>query len=281
MSRSAPKRLGSAKSRLCLGLSHQAVAVCNDQVNGVPTVWPVAEISPQAIAQRMGQLISQHLNSVPAGSVVQVLIGSDISHLFLVTPYAGIRAFAELQTLAALRFTQLYDEPSNGWAIQADWKADAPFLAVALPTEILNVLRQACSAAKLKLRTVLPYCLWQWNLHAKTLPASGSLSVFEPDHATQLIWQTQKIVSVRSFSTSGVEPVSTAYTVLAREKIRLNLPDLPAYATGLRMPSNATAASKEEDYFHWMNQNAVNAKSSIVVAASEPAAWLAQQGVFE
>jgi hypothetical protein len=30
-----------------------------------------------------------------------------------------------------------------------------------------------------------------------------------------------------------------------------------------------------------LNQNAVNAKSSIVVAASEPAAWLAQQGVLE
>jgi hypothetical protein len=97
----------------------------------------------------------------------------------------------------------------------------------------------------------------------------------------QLIWQTQKIVSVRGFSTSGVDPVFTAYMVLAREKIRLNLPDLPAYATGLRIPSNATAASKEEDYFHWLNQNAVNAKSSIVVAASEPAAWLAQQGVLE
>lgn len=281
MSPSMPKRPGSAKSRLCLGLTNRAVAVCPGEINSVPTVWPVAEISPQAIAQRMGQLISPHLKSVPAGSVLQALTGSDISRLFLVTPYAGIHTFAELQALAALRFTQLYDDPSNGWTIQADWKADAPFLAVAIPAEILNALRQVCSSAKLKLRTVLPYCLRQWNLHAKTLPASGSLSVFEPDHATQLIWQTQKIVSVRSFSTSGLDPLSTAYTVLARETIRLNLPDLPAYATGLRISSNTTAASKEEGYFHWMNQNAVNAQSSIVVADSEPAAWLAQQGVFE
>ena len=276
MLRSLAKRVGSVKTCLSLGVTQQTLALCSDQLNVTPLVERVPETGEYALAERIDQLIHQHLNKKPSGSTLQVLLSTNIARLFLATPYPGIRNFAELKALVALRFTQIYDEPSSNWTIQADWRADRPFLVAALPAEMVSSLRKVGSLLKLKLTTVLPYALWQWNLHAKTLPESGSLSIFEPDYVTHFIWQGQQVLSVRGLSTIGVEPLSLAYTVLSRETLRLNLPKLTAYATGLHLAPNHT--DKGEKIFHWLNQSAAHTHSCLVLNKFEPALWLAQQG---
>ena len=276
MLRSLAKRVGSVKTCLSLGVTQQTLALCSDQLNVTPLVERVPETGTHLLAELIDQIIHQHLNKKYSGSTLQVLLSTNIARLFLATPYPGIRNFAELKALVALRFTQIYDEPSSIWTIQADWSADRPFLVAALPSEMMNSLRKVCRLLKLKLDIVLPYALWQWNLHAKTLPESGSLSIFEPDYVTHFIWQGQQVLSVRGLSTIGVEPLSLAYTVLSRETLRLNLPQLTAYATGLHLAPKHT--DKGETIFHWLNQSSAHTHSCLVLNKFEPALWLAQQG---
>ncbi|MBX7229607.1 MAG: hypothetical protein K1X48_08395 [Burkholderiaceae bacterium] len=276
MLRFLAKRTGSVKTRLFLGLTQQRLALCSNQLNCAPIVELLPETSTPALVQLIDQLINQHLNRSPSGSSLQVLLSTDISRVFLATPYPGIRNFTELQALVALRFTQIYDEPSSNWTIQADWSANRPFLVAALPAEIINSLHKVCRLLKLKLATVLPYSLWQWNLCAKTLPESGSLNIFEACYVTQFIWQGPQVLSVRGACTSGVDPLSLAHTVLSRETLRLNLPELPLYAAGLRFIPNSTAAVEKR--VQWLNQSSAHSDSCLVLDEFEPALWLAQQG---
>jgi hypothetical protein len=110
--------------------------------------WPVLELPAAA-----------------KGARLHAVIGETHCRWFTVTPPAGLTSFADLRTLAAVRFTALYDSPANDWRIEAEWRCDTPFLACAVPEGLCTMVSATARAAGCRLLSCQPAFAHAWNTH--------------------------------------------------------------------------------------------------------------------
>lgn len=85
-----------------------------------------------------------------------MVIADELARLWQVTPPPGAARMADLEGAAALRFQSLYGEAPSAWRIAADYDPVKPFLAAALPGNLLLQLAAAASAHRLVLLEVVP-----------------------------------------------------------------------------------------------------------------------------
>lgn len=83
------------------------------------------------------------------GWPVSFVIADDLARLWQVTPPPGAARMADLEAACAFRFQALYGEPPSAWRIAADFDPVLPFLAAALPRQLLAQLEQAASAQRM------------------------------------------------------------------------------------------------------------------------------------
>ena len=96
--------------------------------------------APDALALGLRALFAGHS---PAGWTLSVVLADDLTRLWQVTPPPGASRMGDLEGAATLRFQHLFGASGAEWAIRADWDAAKPFLAAAVPLNLLDGLTLA------------------------------------------------------------------------------------------------------------------------------------------
>lgn len=91
-----------------------------------------------------------------AGWPLSVVLADELARIWQVAPPPQAASPADLEAAAAMRFTSLFGSATAGWTLAADWRADQPFLAAALPAPLLATLTDAARAARCPLVEVVP-----------------------------------------------------------------------------------------------------------------------------
>lgn len=117
-----------------------------------------------AIGVALSMLLAEHAS---AGWPVTVVLSDELVRLWQVTPPAGASRMADLQGAAALRFQALFGQGAGGWKIQADWHADQPFLAAAVPQALLDALAGAARSHRFHLVEIVPQFVAALNQYGK------------------------------------------------------------------------------------------------------------------
>lgn len=97
------------------------------------------------------------------GWPLSIVVADDLARLWQVAPPPGAARVADLDGAAALRFHTLYgDNPAN-WRIAADYDSAQPFMAAAMPRQLLALFEQAAAAQGMKLIEIAPQFVAGWN----------------------------------------------------------------------------------------------------------------------
>jgi hypothetical protein len=116
-----------------------------------------ARCDPAEGVAALGTGLARLLAGAPvAGRPVVVVLADELARIWQVAPPQGAGRMADLEAAAALRFQALFGAPAAGWQISADWDADRPFLAAALPAPLLATLRQSAIEHRFHLVEVVP-----------------------------------------------------------------------------------------------------------------------------
>ncbi|RKP46471.1 hypothetical protein [Trinickia fusca] len=111
----------------------------------------------------LDQSISAVLAAVGRGLPLHATLSDEIVRYFMVTPPANNLRMQDLRGAADMRFQTLYGESVVPWQVVADWQADLPFLACAVPQRVLDALRAAATAERGRLISVTPAFAAAWN----------------------------------------------------------------------------------------------------------------------
>ncbi|NHZ83836.1 hypothetical protein F2P44_31890 [Massilia sp. CCM 8695] len=166
---------------------------------------------------------------LPARARLSVRVADCWSRTFLLEAQAGISGLRDCRLLLDARFETLYGQAPADWLLQADWQADAPMLACAIP----RGLRQAL--AGFALARVLPALLQDWNRHCAALPADGVWCAAADGVVNLLVWRKARLQLVRQ------QPGQDVDGLLALELARLGVA-MPAarFWSGPAMPAGWT-----------------------------------------
>lgn len=116
-----------------------------------------ARFDPAEGAAGLGNGLRRLLAGAPAaGRPLVVVLADELARIWQVAPPQGAGRMADLEAAAALRFQALFGASAAGWQISADWNADRPFLAAALPAPLLATLRQSAAEQRCHLVEVAP-----------------------------------------------------------------------------------------------------------------------------
>jgi len=165
------RALGQA---LRIGVSAQAVSLLRtSRWRGEP-VTVLAEHAFAPSADHLFDAIAQALRALLGelelgGWPVSFVLADDLVRLWQVTPPAGATRMADLEAAAGLRFHALYGETPSAWQVSADWDAQRPFFAAAMPRALLAGLALVAQEYKLSVVGVAPHFVTAWNRWCRAL----------------------------------------------------------------------------------------------------------------
>jgi hypothetical protein len=187
---------------LRMGVSPQAVSlVRTSRWRGAPwTVLAEQAIAPSAldphdaVAQALRVLLDQHqLQGWPAS----VVLDQGWSRMWRVTPPAGAGRLADLEGAAGLRFQALYGEPPSAWRISADWDAQRPFFAAAVPRVLLEHLELVARERRLALVAIEPHFVAAWNRWRRSLKPGAWFGLVHGQLLTLAVMDAQGMLALR------------------------------------------------------------------------------------
>lgn len=187
-------------ARLRLGLSSHGMALVRTDWRGRNALL-ADQALVDGVTQDPHRLVAQcatMLNgSDCAGLPLCVTLDDSWARLFMITPPQNAGGLPDLQAAAAMRFQSLYGEGTGDWQIEADWQAAKPFLACALPRNLLAALQQLALDHKLHLQAVLPQFVAAWNVSRRNLRSDAWLGVVQEQWLTLGVIAHQRLESVR------------------------------------------------------------------------------------
>ena len=143
---------------LRLGVGHDSLALVRTSRLFGARRTPLAELridpaEPDAQARGLRTLFD---GLDVAGWPLSVVLADELARIWQVVPPPQAASPADLEAAAAMRFTNLFGAATAGWTLAADWRADRPFLAAALPAPLLAGVVDAARAARCPLIEVVP-----------------------------------------------------------------------------------------------------------------------------
>ncbi|HEU4460135.1 MAG TPA: hypothetical protein VFR90_13515 [Methylibium sp.] len=99
------------------------------------------------------------------GAALAVSVADHWCRWWCVEPSTGAARLADLQAAAAARFEARFGGSAGDWAIDADWRAGAGFVAAGLPRALLLALRQLAAERGWRLTRVAPASVAAYALH--------------------------------------------------------------------------------------------------------------------
>jgi hypothetical protein len=151
---------------------------------------------------------------------LRVTLDDGLARSFVVTPPRGVQGLRELRATAAARFAALYGESAESWRLAADWQAAAPFVACALPRELLAVLDDVASRQRWRLESVQPALVRVWNQLRRKLPADGWLLVGFGKTLTVVHFHQERLADLRTLQLAGTPTRDELETLLEQERLR-------------------------------------------------------------
>lgn len=129
-----------------------------------------------AIAAALRALLGEHgLQGWPTSFV----LADELVRLWRVTPPQGAARHDDLEAAASLRFQALYGEAPSAWQVTADWRADAPFFAAAVPRALLAALLGVAEECRLAVVAIEPRFVSAWNRWRGALKSGAWFGVVE------------------------------------------------------------------------------------------------------
>ena len=132
--------LDALTARMHIGLAPNCVAVVRAggrlrraiQDQGTHAWATASSLSALEVGEALRSLLA---NMRCRGLRAEVVLSDDLVRHWMVTPPVNARSVDACRLAAQARFVALYDEGTEGWRWEADWRVDRPFLASALPLE--------------------------------------------------------------------------------------------------------------------------------------------------
>lgn len=204
-----PARIGLSKQRVTVLAASWRFARRRQLVGEHDVQEPAAPLQAAATSLRA------------CGRRAHLVLADEWVRYFMVTPPAAARSLGDCQAAAALRFAQLHAAAPEGWEIRADWRADRPFLACALPTPLLDHLRRTAVEAKLRLLSAQPQFIAAFNAWRRLDNRNAWLAVHHDRRLTLGILHDRRLVAVRSLCLP--DPAILADQI-RREALRMRVP---------------------------------------------------------
>ena len=260
------KRFGQS---LRLGVSPYDAALIRTTRWGNPRAEVVAEVAlggtgMDAIGAAVRQLLS---DAGSAGWPVSVVLGDELTRMWQVTPPANAARLADLEAAAALRFQSLFGESAGSWTMSAGWDTGAPFLAAAMPRQLLALLEQAAFDSKATIVEVLPQFIAGWNQWRNALVPATWYGLVQANVLTLGAVEGGQVRAMRAAAIPADAGADWLAQHVTREALRLNM------AAPGRVCVSGTAPSA------WNNSTATLPCTVLGSAASRPLSAAAQLAV--
>ena len=260
---------------LRIGISKHGVALVKYSRFGKARAQVVAEMVLGSAGQpgfdAIGAAIRQLLlDAGCAGWTATVVLADDLARIWQVAPPAGAARLADLEGAAALRFQSLYGEPASGWKLAGGWNAGKPFIACALPRQLLSILLDAAAEQQVTLVEVVPQFVAGWNQWRKELRSGAWYGLVQHNVLTLGAIDAGQVRAVRAVALPEGAGIEWLGQHVAREALRLNL----AAPQRLQLSGCAPAT--------WNNSSGAFACSLLAPqssAALSPAAQMAVTGI--
>lgn len=98
------------------------------------------------------------------GRRVDFVIGASWVRSFQVTPPRNGWRARDCRAAAQMRFEDLYGDGAADWVLEADWRACWPsFTVFAMPRDLIAVLHAVAHDNALRVETITPHFVVQWN----------------------------------------------------------------------------------------------------------------------
>ncbi len=217
------KRFGQV---LRIGVSPHAVALVKASRFGSARAQVVAELALggsgiDAIGAALRQLLA---DAGCAKWSATIVLADELARIWQVTPPAGAARVADLEGAAALRFQSLYGEPASGWKLAGGWDTEKPFIACALPRQLLAMLVQVAAEQHVTLIEIVPQFVAGWNQWRHDLKPGAWYGLVQHNVLTMGAIDAGQVRAVRASALPEGAGIDWLGQHVAREALRLNLP---------------------------------------------------------
>jgi hypothetical protein len=183
-------------------------------------VWP----APASDAQRaaaLGALLQRH---PAAGSALEVLVADLWAPSASVLPPVNAASEADLQAAVALRLRTVTDT-ATGWELASAPRVGGRFVASALRSGLLDMLRQQCEQHRLHLVSVQPLFAAVWNHWHRALGVGEWLGICNAGVLTLCVAPQRHIEQLRrlEFTPTQAQEPGWLGDAVQRESLRLGV----------------------------------------------------------
>jgi hypothetical protein len=152
-----------------------------------------------------------------------VVLSDELARIWQVTPPAGAARLADLEGAAAVRFQSLYGEPASNWKLAGGWDAAKPFIACALPRQLLAMLGAVAAEQQVTLVEIVPQFVAGWNQWRDQLKPGAWYGLLQHNVLTLGAIEAGQLRAVRAAATPEGANLEWLGRHVAREALRLNL----------------------------------------------------------
>jgi hypothetical protein len=206
------------KQRLRIGVSPREVALVAG-AGGQLSVLAEQRCADSAIDTICAGVASLLSGAGCDGWPVTLVVADELARMWQVTPPPGSSRLADLDAASGLRFLTLYGESPANWAIASAYDAVAPFMAAALPRQLLALLAQACAAHQLKVIEIVPQFVAGWNRWRGVIKADSWYGLAHDKVLTIRAAGAPRAIAIPAGAGSG-----WLSQQVEREALRLNIP---------------------------------------------------------
>ena len=212
---------------LRIGVSPYAVALVTASRFGKARAQVIAELAlgsntgVDAIGATMRQLL---LDAGCAKWSATVVLADELARIWQVTPPAAAARLADLEGAAAVRFQSLYGEPAALWKLAGGWDAAKPFIACALPRQLLAMLGAVAAEQQVTLVEIVPQFVAGWNQWCGAVKPGAWYGLVQGKVLTLGALDGAAVRAVRACALPNDASVAWLGQHVAREALRLNLP---------------------------------------------------------
>lgn len=153
-----------------------------------------------------------------------VVLADDLVRMWQVAPPPACSRLADLEAAAALRFQSLYGDSPANWNIAAGWDTARPFLAAAMPRQLLALLEQVAREQQVALVEITPQFIAGWNQWRNALRPGAWYGLVQHGVLTVGVTSGAAVSAVRAVALPDGAGLDWLGQHLEREALRLNAP---------------------------------------------------------
>lgn len=211
---------------LRIGVSSEGVAIARTSIWRAGRARLLAErrIAPTGqvadIVAALGELLAA---APPGGTAVSIVLADELVRMWQVTPPPACSRLSDLHAAAALRFHALFGTAPAGWRIAAAWDAARPFLAVAVPEELLAQIEKTVRDQRGHVVEVVPQFVAAYSRWSAHRPPGAWFGLMQSHVLSLALFDGPKLAAVRSAAVPQGAGREWLDALVAREALRLGL----------------------------------------------------------